>query len=273
MLNKVLDNHAAAYNKLSFEKQQEIINDQLALFYGGREELISRLTHLKEQSYSDQEIFEILKRETNLDFWLKAIETLPLQNITGVIKTLSSLQESGSEILNLITDHDGIKKMFEIQKQVAEYDLNTVFDIDLEDKNRAEREDLTKALIYVTKETIAKEFECNKRTLSKWLRNRFGDRFSRKDRKITINEYIEIFESFFLSEDENLDLNNDLDKYLKRLKKGITFSKSDLAFLCSSDLKTQKSNLKKIAFYSSIDKFPYSILKQWALKMGYELAF
>ena len=273
MLNKVSDNYTTVFHKLSFEEQQEIINDLLALFYGGREELISRLTHLKEQSYSDQEIFEILKKETNLDFWLKAIETLQLQNITGVIKAPSSLQESGDEILNLITDHVGIKKMFEIQKQVAEYNLKTVFDIDLQDKNRAESKDLTKALIYVTKDTIAKEFACNKRTLSKWLRIRFGDRFSRKDRKITINEYIEIFESFFLSEDENLDLNNDLDKYLKRLKKGISFSKSDLAFLCSSDLKTQKANLKDIAFYSSIDKFPYSILKECALKMGTDLEF
>lgn len=76
MLNKVLDNYTVAYNKLSFEQQQEIINDLLALFYGGSEELISRLTQLKEQSYSDQEIFEMIKIETNLDFWLKASEIL-----------------------------------------------------------------------------------------------------------------------------------------------------------------------------------------------------
>ncbi|MEL1254106.1 hypothetical protein AAEO57_09990 [Flavobacterium sp. DGU38] len=273
MLNKVLDNHAAACSKLSFEEQQEIINAFFALFYGGREELICRLTQLKDQSYSDQEIFEMLKNETNLDFWLKVSEIIQLDTITGVIKTSSSLQESADELMNLITDHDGIKKIFEMQKPLAEYNFKTVFNTDLQGKNIDECKERTKGLVFVTKETIAKEFECNKRTLSKWLREHFGNRFSRNNRKITINEYIEIFEAFFLSEDENLDLNNDLDKYLKRVEKGMSFSKSDLAWLCSSDLKTQKGNLKKIAFYSSINKFPYSKLKEWALKMGYELEF
>ena len=273
MLNKVLDNHAAAYNKLYFEEQQEIINDLLALFYGGSEKLIFRLTQLKELSYSDQEIFEILKKETNLDFWLKASEILELDTITGVIKASSSLQESGDELMNLITDHDGIRKIFEVQKSVAEYNFKTFFDIDLQGKTSNECKELTKGLVYVTKETIAEEFGCNKRTLSKWLESRFGDRFIRKDRKITINEYIEIFENFFLSDHQNLDLNNDLDKYLKRVEKGMSFSKSELAELCSSDLKTQKGNLKEIAFYSSINKFPYSRLKELALKMGCELEF
>lgn len=273
MLNKVLHNHAAAYINLPFEKQQEIINDLLALFYGSRQELASRLTQLKEQSHSDEEIFEILKKETNLDFWLKASEMLELENITELISTPSKFQEHRDELLNLITDHNGLKKIFEIQEQLAVYNLRTVFDIDLEGKKREESKELTKGLVYVTKERIAMEFGCNKRTLSKWFKIHFGDQFSRKDRKITINEYLQIFEAFFLSEDENLDLNNDLDKYLKRLKKGTSFSKSDLAELCSSDLKTQKQNLKKIAFYSSINKFPYSILNELAHKMGYELEF
>lgn len=273
MLNKVLDNYTAAYNKLSFEEQQEIINNLLALFYGGSEELISRLTQLKELSYSDQQIFEIIKIETNLDFWLKASEILQLDTITAVIRAPSKLNEASDELLNLITNHDGIKKIFEMQKPLAEYNFKTLFNTDLQGKTIDECKELTKGSVYVTKEIIAKEFECNKRTLSKWLREHFGNRFSRNNRKITINEYIEIFEAFFLSEDENLDLNNDLDKYLNRLKKGISFSKSDLAWLCSSDLKTQKGNLKKIAFYSSINKFPYSILKEWARRMGYELEF
>lgn len=273
MLNKVLDNHAAAYSKLSFEEQQEMINNLLALFYGGREELISRLTQLKGQSYSDQEIFEIIKSETNLDFWLKASEILQLDTITGVIKSSSCLQESGDELMNLITDHDGIKKMFEMQKIFAHYIFKTLFDIDLQGKTSDESKELAKGLVYVTKETIAKEFGCNKRTLSKWLEIQLGDRFIRKDRKITINEYIEIFEAFFLSDHQNLDLNNDLDKYLKRVEKGMSFSKSALAELCSSDLKTQKENLKKIEFYSSINKFPYSILKNLAQTMGSEPEF
>lgn len=273
MLNKVLDNYTVAYNKLSFEQQQEIINDLLALFYGGSEELISRLSQLKEQSYSDQEIFEMIKIETNLDFWLKASEILQLGTIISVIKAPSKLHEASDELLNLITDHNGNRKIFEAQKPLAEYSFKTLFNTDLQGKTIDECKELTKGLVYVTKEIIAKEFECNKRTLSKWLKIHFGNRFVRNNRKVTINEYLEIFEAFFLDDDQTLNLNNDLDKYLKRVGKGMSFSKSDLAELCSSDLKTQKANLKKIAFYSSVNKFPYSTCKELAAKMGCVLEF
>lgn len=273
MLNKFSDNYTTAFHKLSFEEQQEIVTIFFTMFYGDREELISGLTQFKEQSYSDQEISEILEKRTNLEFFFNILETLQLENITGLIKTQSSLHKSGDEVLNLITDQQGLKKMMEMQNPFAHYIFKTVFGLDLQGKTGDECKELTKTLVYVTKETIAKEFGCNKRTLSKWLRIHFGDRFSRNDRKIAINEYIEIFEAFFLSNTENLDLNNDLDKYLKRIEKGMSFGKSELAELCSSDLKTQKQSLRKIAFYSSINKFPYAILKNWAGKMGSEPEF
>jgi len=269
MLDKFLEN----YKRLSFEKEEELTNNFFVMFYGGEKELLSRLDKLKEQSNTDEEIFEILKIETNLDFWLKIEEILQFNNITELIKATSRLQENRDELVNLITDYEGLKKMFAIQKPFAEYNFETLFDINFDGKNREESKNLAKGIIYVTKETIAKEFDCNKRTLTKWLKICFEDRFIRKDRKIIIEEYIEIFEKFFLNDDEYLDLNNDLNKYLNRLEKGVNFSKSDLAKLCDSDLKTQKENLKKIAFFSSINKYPYSICENLASRMGYELEF
>lgn len=269
MLDKFLEN----YKRLSFEKEEELSNNFFVMFYGGEKELLSRLDKLKEQSNTDEEIFEILKIETNLDFWLKILEILQFNNITELIKATSRLQQNRDELVNLITDYEGLKKVFAIQKPFAEYNLKTLFDINFNGKNREESKILAKRIIYVTKETIAKEFDCNKRTFTKWLEIYFGDRFVRKDRKITIEEYIEIFEAFFLNDDENLDLNNNLNKYLNRLEKGVNFNKSDLAKLCDSDLKTQKENLKKIAFFSSINKFPYSICENLASRMGYELEF
>ncbi|MBP4140052.1 hypothetical protein [Flavobacterium geliluteum] len=268
MLNKFLEN----YNKLSFEKEEELNTIFFVMFYGGEKELKSKLNELKKQLKTDEEIFEILKIETNFSFWVKVSEIMVLNNISALIETKSKLQESRDELLSLITDHEGLKKMLTIQKPFAEYYLKTLFGIDLEDKTREESKILLKKIIYVTKETIAVEFKCNKRTLTKWLEFYFGDRFVRKDRKITIDEYIEIFEAFFLS-DEKLHLNNDLNKYLKRLQKGVTFNKSDLALLCDSDLKTQRENLKKIAIFSCLNKYPYSICKDLASRMGYELEF
>ncbi|UPZ16249.1 hypothetical protein [Flavobacterium humidisoli] len=268
MLNKLLEN----YKKLSFEKEEELINVLFVMFYGGEKQLISRLNELKEESNTDEEIFEILKIETNFNFWLKVSEILQFNNISDLIESTNKLQFN-SELASLITDHEGLTKMFAIQKSFAEYVFATSFDINLEGKTREESKILLKRIAYVTKETIAAEFKCNKRTLKKWLKIYFGDRFVRKDRKITMEEYIEIFEAFFLSDDEKLNLNNDLSKYLKRLQEGINFNKSDLALLCDSDLKTQRENLKKIAYFSYLDKFPYSICKNLASQMGHELEF
>lgn len=268
MLNKLLEN----YKKLSFEKEEELINVFFVMFYGGEKQLISRLNELKKQSKSDEEIFEILKVETNFNFWLKLSEILKFNNITDLIDAAYKLEQN-RDLQSLITDHQGLKMKLTIQISFAEYYLKTLFGIDLEGKSRVEKKIPLKKIFFLTKETIAAEFNCNKRTLTKWLEIYFGDRFVRKDRKITIEEYLEIFEAFFLNDDENLDLNNDLNKYLKRLKEGINFNKSDLALLCDSDLKTQRENLKKIAYFSCLDKFPYSICKKLAGEMGYELEF
>ncbi|MFD2943260.1 hypothetical protein [Flavobacterium notoginsengisoli] len=273
MLNKFLDNYAINYKRLSLEQQQELTDQFFNLFYNDETELISRLKELKEQSYTDEEIFEILKNETNLDFWCMALQTFQLENISGLIKMLCAQQKDGSELLSLIKNPEGLKRSLSIQKSLAECQLKAVFGIHLENKTREESKILTKKIFFTTKERIAAEFGCSKRTLLKWLEICFGDRFKRKGRKITIEEYIEIFEAFFSGNDENLDLNNDLNKYLNRIEKGNSFSKSDLAELCYSDLKTQKENLKKIAFYRSVDKFPYSICKELADKMGYPLEF
>ncbi|CAD0002373.1 hypothetical protein [Flavobacterium salmonis] len=273
MLNKFSDNYFENYNKLSFEKQQEMTNNFFVMFYGGEKELISRFTELKQQSKYEEGILKILKIETNLDFFSKVLERIQFNNITEVIKTTSKMHEDTDGLCNLITDHEGFKKMVEIYKPLAIYHLKTLFDIDLESKTREESKELTKKIVYMTKESIAKEFESNKRTLTKWLEIHFDDRFVRKDRKITINEYIEIFEAFFLKAEENLDLNRDQDKYFKRLEKGVNFSKSDLALLCDSDLKTLKDNLKKIPFYASVNKFPYSTSEKLINRMGVELGF
>lgn len=269
MVNKLLEN----YKKLSFEKEEELINIFFVMFYGDEKQLISRLIELKEQSNTDEEIFEILKIETNYNFWLKLSEIIQFNNISDLIETTSRLQESRDELLSLITNHEGLKKMLTIQKPFAEYNLKTLFGIDLECKTKEKSKIILNKIVYLTKETIAAEFKCNKRTLTKWLKIYFGDKFVRKDRKITMEEYIEIFEAFFLNDDESLNLNNDLSKYLKRLQEGVNFNKSDLAHLCDSDLKTQRENLKKIAYYSYLDKFPYSICKNLANRMGSELKF
>jgi len=86
-------------------------------------------------------------------------------------------------------------------------------------------------------------------------------------------ERVYIYSALFLSEEENFNISENLKIYEKRLSEGMSFNKSKIASLISSNLKTQKSNLKKIDFYSFSDVFPYSIAKSLVEKMGDEIKF
>ncbi|WP_366183269.1 hypothetical protein [Flavobacterium ovatum] len=266
-------NYLKRFETLPLEKKEEMFNNILNTLYGGENELKVHLTALKEQSKSDEEISDILMKEINLDFYLRLSEIVQLGGIMDIIQLESKLHEHRNELFSLVTNPKGLERMFQIQKQLAEYQIKTLFNIDLEGKTREESKELLKVILYTTKENIAKEFGISKKTLIKWLKNSFGERFERPDRKIAMNEYKEIFEAFFLSDDEVLDLNNDLGKYIRRMNKGVNFNKSDIAFLCDSDVKTQKANLMKIALYSSANIFSYSVAKEFASRMGCELDF
>ena len=128
-------------------------------------------------------------------------------------------------------------------------------------------------MIYTSKSKISDEFGVDKRTLNKWLEVvGLSEKFKGK-RKIYLKEYMEIYSALFISKNENFNISKNLILYQKRLIKGMSFNKSDLASLTSSDSKTLKDNLKKNEFYSFLDVFPYSICQNLVDQMGDEINF
>lgn len=130
-----------------------------------------------------------------------------------------------------------------------------------------------KKYIYKTigysKQEIATEFRIDKKTLNKWLILVYGyDKF--KDRKkITLLEYLEIFNAFFLTEEEEkLDLNANLESVMSRLVKGVTYSKSEIIELglhTKEDISRTSYNTahialqRKYSYFKTYDKYPVSI--------------
>lgn len=53
----------------------------------------------------------------------------------------------------------------------------------------------------------------------------------------------------------------------------MNYNKSDISFLTTSDLKTQKHNLEKIKAYNFMDVFPYSLTKIFVEEMWSDLEF
>lgn len=120
-----------------------------------------------------------------------------------------------------------------------------------------------------SKQEIATEFRIDKKTLTKWLILVYGyDKF--KDRKkINFLEYLEIFNAFFLTEEEEkLDLNANLESVMTRLVKGATYSKSEIIELglhTKEDISRASYNIahkalqRKYNYFKTYDKYPVSI--------------
>lgn len=122
--------------------------------------------------------------------------------------------------------------------------------------------------IFSVKE-ITDEFGVTKRTFLKWLQWFFGDKFNAR-KKITLIEYIEIHAAMLIYDKKRkFNFAQDANLYFEQLLKGFVFKKSDLAELIGTDLKTLTNNLaKKYPHYPHIDKFPWSIAKEFKEKLG-----
>lgn len=143
-------------------------------------------------------------------------------------------------------------------------DLKSISDYTIESLKKY----IYKSICY-SKQEIASEFNIDKKTLNKWLILVYGyDKF--KDRKkINLLEYLEIFNAFFLTEEEEkLDLNANLESAMSRLVKGVTYSKSDIIELglnTKEDISRTSYNTahmalqRKYSYFKTYDKYPVSI--------------
>lgn len=125
---------------------------------------------------------------------------------------------------------------------------------------------------------IAKEWEVDNDTLSKWFEIQYGTNIFANRKKIKLSEYILIFKDFFILQEHKTDntathlIEVDLmDFYNSLALKGKTYSKRDIIEECfnpDEEVSTHQYEQAKIAlenrfsFYSHVNKYPVSIAFQ-----------
>lgn len=139
------------------------------------------------------------------------------------------------------------------------------------------KDTLSKAKI--SQSAIAKEWGIDSDTLSKWFKILFGDNVFKGRKKITFEEYKDIYRRFFYKEiDDNLLKEGviidsvDMDKLISLVTfKGNTFSKKDiieLGFDLEREPTTKDYNRAKLIlskefeYYNQLNKFPNSLACQ-----------
>lgn len=230
---------------------------------------------LRKQVNSDEEFWVLfLKKYKFPDIFRSFSELAAMSNISSVISTVASVQDKSKEVKDYSDKNKYILERFANYYKLRQNDILKVLSnqLDIPQKNVNEK-NLKTNLFYTCKQSISDEFGVNKRTFNKWLEmSGLGEKYKGK-RKINFDEYIEIFTTLFISENEEFDITNNVQIYRNRIKKGMKFNKSDITYLLDSDLKTQKDNLKKIEEYNFTDVFSYSTSKLFIEKMGGEINF
>ncbi|WBX77870.1 hypothetical protein PG911_06345 [Tenacibaculum ovolyticum] len=254
---------------------KELIN---LLFDGNYEKVNEKLEELEKTSLNDEEIvYGFICQFPILELF---------KEISGVIKNSSNITDLINQVCyneeNIISIFQRVPKE-QLLKLVNIYDENIEsiksFFTDIFNLGEFEKREITRIFFKTTKQEIADEFNVNKRTFNKWLKEIFGNRFDNQ-RVIFIHEYIEIFNALVDENKEYLEL-TDFNKIKGRLDEGTSYDKKRIAYLTnegtdkdsSTLLKTQKENLEDIKFYKKLDKFPYSLTKIIIDRLGDELEF
>lgn len=122
---------------------------------------------------------------------------------------------------------------------------------------------------------IAKEWEVDNDTLSKWFEIQYGKNIFANRKRLRLSEYLAIFKDLFILEEHKTDgmsdhaiKPEDMDFYNSLAIKGKTYSKRDIIEECfdpAEQLSTHQYEQAKIVleqkfpFYSHINKYPVSI--------------
>ena len=235
---------------------------------GGNEKAENRIEEFKKQSDSAEDLLALIFKEVCFDSLADLFKSL--QNSNNLKDTFNIIAEFAEAHAKNDTFIESINLISELPSDISQsIKSNAISKLGLDKDNYIE--EIQKKYLYTSKEKIAEEFDVNKRTLNKWLKHFFKDKYDGK-KKIYFKDYKEIFETLVgisISGEKQVNL----AKIKTRIKKGMSYNKSDISYLTTSDLKTQKDNLKNIEPYHFMDVFPYSLAKIFVEKMGSEIEF
>ncbi|MEE4001399.1 hypothetical protein V1T75_13725 [Tenacibaculum sp. FZY0031] len=274
------------YKQLLGEKEEELLLLIpliprvliIVLFDGDYKKAEEKFEEMEKASLNDEEIIHgFLQQFPVLELFKEVFEVIKKSyNISDFVHQLSKNEEKIISLFERVPKEQFLKlvKLYSENRVIIESHITDFFGLDI-----VEKEEVVKIFFKTTKQEIADEFNVNKRTFNKWLKELFGNRFDNR-RIIYIHDYIEIFNTFIDDGKEYLEL-SDFNKIKKRLDKGTSFDKKRIAYLTnegtskdsSTLLKIQRENLGAIEFYKRMDKFPYSLTKKIVEKLGDELDF
>ena len=129
-----------------------------------------------------------------------------------------------------------------------------------------------KKKIQFSQAEIAKEWEVDNDTLSKWFAVQYGSNIYAKRKKINLSEYLNIFNDFFVLEEDQRTKESDkmmkiekIDFYSSLALKGKTYTKKDIIEECFNPDENLSSRqydearnilISKFNFYEDLNKFP-----------------
>ncbi|MCH3885688.1 hypothetical protein [Tenacibaculum aquimarinum] len=244
-------------------------------FNDDREFAKKEVKKLREQVQTDKEFWDLFFTKYKFPNIFKSfLEINKISNISDVILTAANIKDRSKDIVGYSERDKELLQRFITYRKLREHDILKMVSHQLQiPKEKLIEEQLKINFFFTSKTNICKEFGVNKRTLNKWLEIvGLGSRFKGR-KKLNFKEYEEIFTALFTSEYEDLNINDNLQAYKERIKRGLKFSKSKIATLTESDYKVQKENLKKFEYYHFTDVFPYSIATLLVEKMGEEIDF
>ncbi|WP_417558826.1 hypothetical protein [Mesoflavibacter zeaxanthinifaciens] len=279
MLNKVK-------NKIDSlpKKRASVLLDSTLVYLlgdGNKEKAICKIQKLKDKTNSEEAFLVAFKKEVNYDFFNALYSELNFKNISSIIRSFKSVKEKAPELRKLITNQEGIDKIFNDKRGLRSIFIKMIFS--------SKREILTDDELMmslfkqftISKDDIAIEFGTTKKTLNKWLNETglFKEEFTKaitRNQGVFFNEYVHIFETLFLAKEEGkLDIEKNIETYINRLNHPLSYFKEDIAVLCDSDKETLKgvASINEVAYYCFINKFPYSLSRDLIEKMKCELDY
>ena len=256
MISKLLDHLNSICNKLP-ENKAKLLTDTIFIKYKNQVEFSN---YLIEGSFSEFIENYIQEFPNMLEGKLHNFQLSNFKGISGLIRETSALVNIFEG--TLIAEKD--------KRIIARLYVLTLIQKDFFNSIISNEELLIK--VKFSQSDIAKEFKVDNDTLSKWFEIIYGKNIYYGRKKISLEDYLKIFNDLFLESNEVFDVKNRLRAFLNREENGKSYSKKDVIEFgfdldkepTSLDYSEAKNILlKDFPFYEKNEKFPYSI----ALKM------
>ncbi|MGB5989490.1 MAG: hypothetical protein WBG43_07110 [Marinifilaceae bacterium] len=246
----------------------ETINEFIIARYGSEEEAKNRLEDFIIDGVFSDISFKALFKDMYLDRLFFVFK--PLLNAKGIIsliRNIEKIKQRAESLTESMAEEERVTFLSVLDKYMECLNRSSLGIIQTNKMDLKGIEDLLGIKLNFSKKEIAADFFVSRETFNAWLHVFYKDTY--KDvRKISLEEYIDIIAKFTTEDPSELKS----DKYVSRIMNGVVLKKIDLAEIDGCDPKTLQNNLKhKFPIYKEMDKFPYSMAKEFLDHIGTDI--